>query len=259
LGTLTTLAWHHFIRSLWGSSADTTEAQGFARRLAELAEELGAIDMAVHGRSLLAIMARFGGRLDEAAVHAEVLQRFTGMIDDESYPWLGWVAMFAVRAARGATDLAPPQPPEGSPDPVVGMALLVIEAELTVGGRVQEALERFDSSARPGLGPFGDLAGVLYGLALVLGGRGVEALAWIERAAEAARALDAPPAATVAAALGAEIAGASADLPSAPAAASSVSEALLLRAHAVRGELRALETLRRDAPALAMPGLLLGL
>ena len=67
LGTLTTLAWHHFIRSLWGTARDTAEAEGFALRLAELGEELGAIDMAVHGRSLLAIMARFSGRLDDAA------------------------------------------------------------------------------------------------------------------------------------------------------------------------------------------------
>jgi hypothetical protein len=181
------------------------------------------------------------------------------MIDDESYPWLGWVAMFAVKAARGAAGLPPPQPPDASADPVVGMALLVIEAELTVGGRVPEALERFDIAARPGLGPFGDLAGVLNGLALVLEGRGAEALPWVERAAAAARALDAPPAATVAAALRAEVTGATTDLPPAPDAASSISEALLLRAHAVRGDRSALEALRRDAPALAMSGLLLGL
>ena len=148
--------------------------------------------MAVHGRSLLAIMARFSGRLDEAAGHAEVLRALDGIVDDESYPWMGRAATFVVAVARGGVGLAPPLAPVDSPDPVVGMALLVIEAELTVAGRVDEALARFDVVERPGLGPFGDLAGVLNGLALVLAGRRDEALPWIERAAESARALEAP-------------------------------------------------------------------
>ncbi len=230
LGTLTTLAWHHFIRSLWGTATDTAVAEGFARRLAELGEELGAVDMAVHGRSLLAIMARFSGRLDEAALHAATLQRFSGMVDDESFPWLGWAVTFVVNTARGAADLPPPPAPEGSADPVVGMALLVIEAELTVGGRVDEALARFDMTGRPGLGPFGNLAGLLNGLALVLAGRCAEALPWVERAAEAARLLEAAPSAAGAAALRAEITGEATDLGSAPAAATSIGEALVLRA-----------------------------
>ena len=117
LGTLTTLAWHHFIRSLWGTARDTAEAEGFARRLAELAEDLGALDMAVHGRSLLAIMARSSGRLDEAAHHAAVLQRLGGILDHDHFPWLGWAAVFAVSVARGAPDVAPPLPPRPRPIP----------------------------------------------------------------------------------------------------------------------------------------------
>jgi hypothetical protein len=228
-------------------------------RLAELAEELGALDMAVHGRSLLAIMARFSGRLDEAARHAEVLGAMDGALDAESYPWIGRAATFVVDAARGASSLAPPHAPVASPDPVVAMALLVIEAELTVGGRVAEALARFEMVERPVPGPFGDLAGVLVGLALVLGGRSTEALPWVERAAAAARALEAPPAAAAAAALRAEITGDGTGLLRAPASASSIGDALLLRAHAVQGDTSSLETLRRGAPALAMPGLVLGL
>ena len=100
LGTLTTLAWHHFIRSLWGTAEQSAEAEGFAVRLAELAEELGAADMVVHGRSLLAIMARFSGRLDEAARQAEVLERLEGTVDAESYPWIGRAATFVVPVAR---------------------------------------------------------------------------------------------------------------------------------------------------------------
>jgi class 3 adenylate cyclase/tetratricopeptide (TPR) repeat protein len=259
VGTLTTLAWHHFIRSLWGTASDTAEAEGFAMRLAELAEELGAPDMAVHGRSLLAIMARFSGRLDEARLHAEVLQRLRGTTGDESFPWLGWAALFAVTVGEGSTGVATPLPPDASPDPVVGIALLVIEAELTVGGRVEEALARLDMAEHRDLGRFGELVGVLNALALVLAGRGPEALPWVERAAEAARALDATPAAAAAAALRAEIAGTTEGLPPAPESAGSISEALLLRAYAVRGAPDAGAALRRGARTLAMPGLLLGL
>ncbi len=259
LGTLTTLAWHHFIRSLWGTAEQSAEAEGFAVRLAELAEELGAADMVVHGRSLLAILERFSGRLDEAARQAEVLERLEGTVDAESYPWIGRAATFVVPVARGAVSLTPPLAPVASPDPVVAMALLVIEAGLTVSGRVAEALARFDMVERPVLGPYGDLAGVLVGLALVLAGRPTEALPWVERAAEAARALQAPPASAAAAALHAEITGTWTDLPPRPPSASSISEALVLRAHAVRGDGVALEVLRRSAPTLAVPGLLLGL
>jgi len=259
LGTLTTLAWHHFIRSLWGTADDTAEAEGFARRLAELGEELGAIDMAVHGRSLLAIMARFSGRLDDAALHAEALQRFGGMVDDGSYPWIGWAAVFVVAVARGAPGLAPPLPPVASPDPVVGMALLVIGTELTVAGRVEEALVRFDVVERPGLGPFGDLAGVLNGLALVLAGRGGDALPWVERAVASARALEAAPAAAAAAALRAEITADPSGPSATPRAGASIAEALMVRAHAARGDVSALEQLHRCAQELVMPGLLLGL
>jgi hypothetical protein len=139
------------------------------------------------------------------------------------------------------------------------MALLVIGTELTVAGRVEEALVRFDVVDRPGLGPFGDLAGVLNGLALVLAGRSDEALPWIERAARSARALDASPALAAAAALQAEITGDGTGVPPAPASATSLSDTLVLRAHAARGDAAALDTLRRCAPTLAMPGLLLGL
>ena len=259
LGTLTTLAWHHFIRSLWGTAAETAEAEGLARRLAELAEDLGAHDMAVHGHSLLAIMARFTGRLDEAAHHAEVLLRLSAIVDADRYPWLGWAATFAVAVARGASGVTAPLPPAGSPDPVVGMALLVIEAALTMDGRVEEALARLDLADRPSVGPFGDLAGLLNGLALVLAHRGDDALPWIDRATKAAGALEASPTALAAGALRAEITGEAAALAPPVLAAASVSEALVLRAHAARGDAAAAEALQRSAARLAMPGLLLGL
>ena len=257
LGTLTTLAWHHFIRSLWGGAADTAEAEGFARRLAELAEELGAIDMAVHGRSLLAVMARFSGRLDEAAgAGRRCCRRLAGIVDDESYPWLGRAATFTVAVARGGADLAPPSPPVDSPDPVVGMALLVIEAALTLEGRVEEGLARLEVVDRPSVGPFGDLVEMLNGLALVLGGRAADALPWIERAVEAGRALEA----SARVRRGRRPGGGDhrGGGPASPGPASAVEHrpgALVLRAHARRGDAAALDALRRGraAPGVAGP------
>ena len=192
---------------------------------------------------------------------AMVARPIDQVIDDDHFPWLGWAATFAVSVARGATGVTPPLPPEASLDPVVGMALLVIEAELTVGGRVPEALARFDLVDRPGLGPFGDLAGLLKGLALVLAGRSAEALPWVERADRAAHALQAPPTVTAAAALRSEITAQTPDPAPAPASASaaSISQALVLRSYAARGDTSALDALRRGAQELAMPGLLLGL
>jgi len=100
---------------------------------------------------------------------------------------------------------------------------------------------------------------MLNGLALVLADRGTEALPWVERAADAARALDARPTATAAAALRAEISGDPPGDEHGPAAATSISEAVLLRSRAARGDASALEALGRCASRLALPGLLLGL
>ena len=74
---LTPLAWHHFIRTMWGGPDDTADAERFALRLAEMAEDLGSIEMAVHGRSLLAVTARYSGRIHLAATHTASLTRFS--------------------------------------------------------------------------------------------------------------------------------------------------------------------------------------
>ncbi|HUY21604.1 MAG TPA: adenylate/guanylate cyclase domain-containing protein [Acidimicrobiales bacterium] len=256
--TLMTLTWHHFIRSLWGGAEDTAQTEGFARRLAALGEEIGAGDMAVHGLSLLAITARFGGRFDEAAAHVDALQRLGGIVDAAN-PWLGWAASFVLALGGGATGAAPPHPPDASLDPVVAMSELVIEAELTVAGRIDEALARAEATESLEMGPIGELAGLLNGLALVLAGRATEARPCVELAADAARALGAGPTAAAAAALLAEITGDVGVLPRAPASAGSVSDAVVLRAHAVLGDADAARALRRAAQDLAVPGLLLGL
>ena len=255
--TLSTLAWHHFFRSFGGGPDDMAEAMGFASRLARLAEELGAEDFAVHGWGLLAIMARYCGRLEEAALHASELRRVSADAHHKD-PWFAWAASFAVAVAGGASGAAPPFPPDTSHDPVVGMAGLVIDAELTLAGRIGEALARFEQAQRPDLGVISDLANVLYALALVVAGRAAEALPFVERALGAARALDARPTAAAAAALSAEITGDMTLLPPPPPTAESFSDALVLRAHAVSGDGAAAEALRRAAKALAMPGLLAG-
>jgi tetratricopeptide (TPR) repeat protein len=257
LNTLTTLTWNHFLRSFCGQARDMAEAEGFARRLAELAEDLGSRDQAVQGWSLLTIMARLSGRLDEAAEHAVALQRATGNVLRRE-PWLGFAASFSVTVAGGVSDAAPPFPPETSLDPVVRMAKLIIAAELTMAGRLDEALERVDIGARSDLGPIADLAQVFQSLAVVLAGRIDDARPGVERAAAAARVLNAPTMAMAAAALWAEIVGDTTGLPPRPEVARGVTDVLILRAYAAQGDTVATEVLRSATQALAMPGLMIG-
>ncbi len=257
LNTLTTLAWNHFLRSFYGRSQDMAEAEGFARRLTALAEELGARELAVQGLSLLTIMARLSGRLSEAAEHTGALQRATGDLGHR-HPWLGRAAIFSVTMADGAPDTVPPLPPQTSPDPVVRIAKLLIEAELTMAGRVGEALDRVGMTTRPDLGPISDLAQIFQALALVLAGRADEALPWVERALGAAEVLNAPTTATAAAALRAEIVGDTTGLPPPPSVAHGICDVLLLRAYASQGDAGARKDLRRATEALAMPGLTIG-
>ena len=256
VNALTTLTWHHAIRSLWGSADEYAVAEGFALALGQLADDIGAVDIAVHGWSLLAVMARFSGRFDAASGYADTL---TNVADKGDYvPWLAWAARFAVATATGTRGATPPFPPDTGADPVVQMAFYVIEAELTVAGRVDEALAHVDRD-HADLGTIGDLAAVMQALALVLAGRRSEAERRAQRAAHAARVMDAGPTARAAAALLAEITGDRAGLAPPPEAAGGIADALVLRAHAAGGDDAARRTLERDARRLAMPGLLLEL
>jgi tetratricopeptide (TPR) repeat protein len=255
LNTLTTLTWNHFLRSFCGRADDMVEAERFGRRLAALAEDLGGYDQAVQGWSLMAIMARLSGRLEEAAEHAVAIRRTAGLAQRDS--WLGWAACFTVAGA--ASGAVPPSPPTTSPDPVVRMARLIIEAELTLAGRVDEALSRDGTTPRPDLGPISDLAQVFEALALVLAGRGHEARPWIERATSAARVLNATATAAAAAALLAEITGDTVGLAPAPTRAGGLTDMLVLRAYASRGDAHAVAALRRATEELAMPGLMTGI
>ena len=114
VSTLSTLAWNHFFRSLCGGPGDVVVAEGFARRLTGLAGDLGAGEMEVHGHSLLAMMSRLTGRMDEAADHVVALEGTLGSPGDE-HSWLGWAASFAVLVARRAAD-----PPAPGPRVVLG-------------------------------------------------------------------------------------------------------------------------------------------
>ena len=131
---LTTLAWHLFFRSFCGDPDQIAEASRSARRMAELAEELGANDMAIHGWSLLAIMDRMSGRIEQAWHSVTSLERvMKGLRPNDR--WLAWAATFSVTVARGEWGVTPPFPPDTSPDPVSAMAGLIVEAELTMAGR----------------------------------------------------------------------------------------------------------------------------
>jgi class 3 adenylate cyclase/tetratricopeptide (TPR) repeat protein len=255
--TLSPLAWHHFLRSMWGGPANTVDAEGFALRLAEVAEEIGAFDSAMHGRSLLAITARFSGRIRLASTHAGVLARL--LRPEHHDPWLGWAASFAVAVAEGASTAAPPFPPPTSLDPVAGLAGQVIQAELLLAGRIEEALTHLDAVEPHEGSVVADSVGVLSAFALLLAGRTAEAGTWAERAVGAARVLEARPTEIAALALLAEINGDPTDLPAPPIVASSVAESLLLRAHVALGNAEAREPLQRAVRSLVAPGLLIGL
>jgi class 3 adenylate cyclase/tetratricopeptide (TPR) repeat protein len=251
---LTTLAWHHFFRSFYGNPQEMADAAAYASRMAELAEELGANDLAVHGLSLLALMSRLTGRFEEASGHIAALER-VARLSNQNDRWFAWAVTFSVTVARGAWGVTPPFPPEGSADPVAAMAALVVEAELGLAGRVEEAYARFERTHRPDLGPIGDVGSLLNAVSLVLAGRPADALVWADRCARAAVALDAPPAAQAAAALRAEITGDLDALPPAPGRAEGLSDVLVLRARASHGNAPAAAALEEAIGRLSMPGL----
>jgi hypothetical protein len=253
---LSPLAWHHFLRSMWGGPADTADAERFSLRLAELADELGAHDMAVHARSLLAFAARYSGRIQLAATHVAAMGRL--LSDEHHEPWIGWAAGFSVTVAEGASRAAPPFPPATSPDPVAGLSAALIEAELLFAGRVDEVLPHVPADGLKESHVVAHTTGVLCALGLVLAGRTEEARPWAERALAAATRLEARPTCLAAAALLAEIDRDASGLPEPPVVAGSISEALVLRAHASLGDLAARESLRRAAATLAAPGILAG-
>jgi class 3 adenylate cyclase/tetratricopeptide (TPR) repeat protein len=270
ISSLAALAWRNYIRSMCGSSEEMHDARKAALELAELSEELGATDMAIHGRSLLAIMARHTGRLDEAEQQILSLQSLPGTREHYG-TWLGWAASFAVTMASGAAEAAPPFPPDTSKDPVDAMADLVIESELVLMGRTQEALARFESTGPPIFdSPLAEVGSLFYAAALVVTGRGPEAQPWINRAMEAARALDATPALIASAALTAEVQNDATMLddlleelpPGRSFGTRSIAGALVMRARAVGGDasaLEALDSLVRTTGGLSMPGLMLGI
>jgi hypothetical protein len=212
--------------------------------------------MAIHGRSLLAVMERMSGRIDEATHCTVALERVSKNMRN-SDRWLAWAATFSATVAAGDRWVTPPFPPESSADPVTSMASLIVEAELTMTGRGSEALARFERSGPAHLGPIGELGSVIYALSLVTSGRGTEALPWIDLAAGAAVALEAEPVGIAAAALRAEVTGDLTGLPSAPKEAGSVSDVLLLRAYAAGGDSVAGAALENAVARLAMPGLAL--
>jgi class 3 adenylate cyclase/tetratricopeptide (TPR) repeat protein len=255
LTALTALAWHHYFRAFCGGPADVVEARRFARRLAELAGELGARDMAVHGWSLLSFLARATGDLDEASSHATAAEQLvSGPARQER--WLASAARFSVTVAEGAANAAAPLPPEPPTDPVALEAVSIVAGEMTAAGRAEEALGVLGTEAVPLLGPLGELVKLIQAFALVVAGRPEEALPYAERAAEAARRLRAERAVEAGAALRAEVTGDATGLPPAPPAAAGLADALVLRAHAALGDATALDRLRTAATRLALPALL---
>ncbi|HEY2301845.1 MAG TPA: hypothetical protein VGH66_08125, partial [Acidimicrobiales bacterium] len=256
VGALTLLTWNHFVRSMFGGPDFTAETEGFARRLLETAEQIGADDMEMQGRSLLAISYRWTGRLEAAAEQqallARILDRSTGRPS-----WIAWASGFVVAVAAGSVTAAPPFPPLDVTDAVAGMAGLVLRAELLFSGRIEEAAKRLE--ALTGVpGTVSEATGVVDALTYVLSGQLDAGRVAAERAARAGRTLDAQPIQTIARALLAEATGDATFLPPSPTAPTSVADAVVLRAHTLAGNLDAATALERIVTTLALPGLLTG-
>lgn len=255
LNVLATLSWNRFFGSFCGTAAEVSDAEQVALRLVDLASDLGARDVAAHGRSLLVVMARFSGRLELAAERAAELQRLLRSVA-AGEGWLGWAATYSAAVANGATMATPPFPPAASNDPIVAMARFVIETELTLVGRPSEAIEQVTGRDRLDLGAMSDLLGLLRAVALIVTGRGDEAEHLLDRALDAAERLGATAAATAAAALLAEVHGDATALPPLPATRESLADLLVLRAHHVLGSDVSDDELRATLDSLAAPGLL---
>ena len=170
--TLTTLAWHHFIRSLWGGARPTRpRPRGSPAGWRSSPRSSAPIDMAVHGRSLLAIMARFSGRLDEAAAMPRACSDSAGVVRRETFPWLGWAATFAVAVAGARPRWPLRSPPTPHPTPWSAWRSSSSRRSSPWTGGSRRPWRGSSMVERPELGPFGDLAGVLNGLALSWRGR----------------------------------------------------------------------------------------
>jgi class 3 adenylate cyclase/tetratricopeptide (TPR) repeat protein len=256
--TLTTLTWRHFFQSMLGSEQDTQQAERLARRLSSLSEEMGALDIAIHGHSLRAVMTRLTGRFDAAREEALALARLLDPVRRHNENWLAWAAGFAVTLAVDSAEAAAPFPPEDSVDPIVTMSGVMVELALALAGRPEEAVARRLQQRQSFEGPIGDRSGIVPALALVLAGREAEAVPWLERAGDAVRGVQAPAVQRAAEAINAEVEGRAPEF-DADLSQLSIAEALVLRAHALAGDQKAKAELRRMADALAAPGLLIGL
>ena len=255
---LTSLTWNHFFKSLFGDAAATAEAEAFAARLSAVAEELGALDMAVHGRSLKALMARFTGRFEDAAAEVEALARNGSLDLRHNESWLGHAAHFAVSLATGVPDAAPPYPPQRSTDPVVAMASIMVETALVLAGRADEAVERVVGDPPVLEGPMADAGGMLAALAFMLGDKTDFAVPLLERAVAGAEVLRAEH---LRRAAGAMLADAEGRLPDVEVGGGgpSLADALVLRARVLGGDSGSEPRLRELTEALVTPGLLVGL
>ena len=255
MSALTPLAWNHFIRSMWGTAQQTAEAERFALRLAQLAEELGAPTPAVYGRCLLVLAARYSGRLDRAAEQSRAVE---ALLTPQAESWLPAATLFSSGMAAGTIDAPVPFKPPYTLDPVTLIATQVVGVELLLCGRVDEALVYLTAGQGAGVNLQTEMSGAMTALALAATGRQDEARPWVERAERAAALLGAGPVERAAAAVRAEIEADRDALPPVEPGSLSVGEGVVLRAHAVIGEASGGDRLRTVAEQLGAPGLMAG-
>jgi hypothetical protein len=264
VASLIPLAWHHYIRARLGGEQQIATALRHATQLRDLAAEVGGLEWEAHGACIAAHLARLAGHIapDETT-------RLRHYLADPNprVAALSKATLFALQIAVGGTDPAP-QPITDSPDPVIGVAELIVFEALTLAGRVAEARNRVGRDTfTPRLDSVEALMpGLSITLADVLAGALDGSQPRLEAAIATADALASAPAAATARALLAEVivrTHGDVDLArvlvddAATLDAGGIAAALVMRAAALLGDDAAALSLDREVQRLRAPGLAL--
>jgi hypothetical protein len=199
------------------------------------------------------MLARQSGDLDSARAQTAFLERVLPGMAPSPNVWLAWAAMFCVAMAAGEGRAAPPVTPPEHPEPVAQVASWIVRAELVLAGRLDEVSRPAPVPDRHR--PLSVAEAVLEALSLVLVGEHAAACEHAAWAVDASVALGSVPMERAARALLAEATRDRSALPARPASALSVSDVVVLRAHAALGDTAARDPLKRGAQRLAVPAL----
>ena len=260
LSALTSLSWHHFLRSRLGGPAETAVARAWIDETIALASELGTTDALLQALCLQANLARLEGRLAEARELVARAQRI-GPVDSRGERAL-------LRVVSASLDTGSPFEPLTDTDPFSSVAAVIQLETALFEGRVPEVLAIDGRPDRSNLGRHEVLVGYVpfaAGMAVVGEIESAETLAM--EALVAARRSGTAAGAAAARAILAECAARKGDVESALSLLpgsdddlpGGLAGALIHRAQVALGDPEAMMALRADADRLMAPGLLVGI